>query len=300
MALVLSDSTDVATPPGRGVYGLRLLGLDQASDLLVTTPPGWEDLTVNCLVGDRPATSGFFLDDERAEIALGDNAAVVVTRANAEVVFTLPRPVPDRHIVHPYLALPAAVVNRWQGRETFHGGAVLTDDGAWAICGDKSAGKSSTLGWLAGQGFSIISDDLLVLDGLEAMAGPRCIDLRQKPAEELQLGVPLGVVGSRERWRIHPGEVSPAAPMRGWIYLSWGDSVELVPLPPDQRLIRLFNNEALELGPARATAYLDLAALPAWELRRPPRLDTLHEAGSRLIDLFFAYSSAPTARAAWR
>ena len=117
---------------------------------------------------------------------------------------------------------------------------------------------------------AIMSDDLLVLDGLDALAGPRCIDLRQETAAALEVGVPIGVVGSRERWRVHPGAVAPAVPLLGWIFLAWADTVAMVPLPPAERLARLFGHEALQMGPAQPAAYLDLAGLPAWELRRPP------------------------------
>jgi len=274
----------VGDSAGRGAYGLRLHGLDQAADMLVDAPGSWPDLTITRRSGRSTAPPTGRLGDQEAVVPLGDTADVVISRPGAEAVFTLPRPIPDRHIVHPYLSVPAAIFNRWLGRESFHAGAAVVAGGAWAICGPRGGGKSSTLGWLAANGVGVLTDDLLVLDGLEAMAGPRSIDLRQETAELLQAGVAIGPVGSRDRWRMDPGQVAASVPLLGWVFLAWGDSVEMVPVPPAERLVRLFQHESLEIGPARPAAYLDLAAVPGWELRRPERLASLPEAGRCLIE----------------
>ena len=68
---------------------------------------------------------------------------------------------------------PAAVFARWRGLETLHGGAFVDDrGGAWAVLGDRGAGKSSLLAALALAGHEVVADDLLVLDGGDCFAGP--------------------------------------------------------------------------------------------------------------------------------
>ena len=99
----------------------------------------------------------------------------------------------------------AALAARWLRRESFHAGAVVVEGGAWAILGDKEAGKSSTLAHLALNGYTVLSDDVLVLERGSVFAGPRCIDLRAEPARRLGAREPLAVVGMRERFRIELG-----------------------------------------------------------------------------------------------
>jgi hypothetical protein len=135
-----------------------------------------------------------------------------------------------RELVHPHLAPGAAVLARWLGRETLHAGAVLAGGGAWAMLGDRESGKSSTLDWLAAHGHPVLADDLLVLDGSDVLAGPRCIDLRADAAQRLGAGEPLGVVGTRERWRLRLGPLASSAPLRGWGILDWGDDVAVEPV----------------------------------------------------------------------
>ena len=103
--------------------------------------------------------------------------------------------------MHPYLAPVALVMARWLGREGFHGGGIVAGGGVWGVLGDKTAGKSTTLAWLAREGVGVVSDDVLVIDGGTALAGPRSVDLREEAAERLGVGEPMGRVGQRERWR---------------------------------------------------------------------------------------------------
>src|SRR5262249_6109268 len=152
---------------------------------------------------------------------------VDLARAERRATFCLRTSLADGDLVHPYLAPAAAVAARWAGRESFHAGAVVVDGGAWGVLGDKETGKSSTLAWLALQGHEILMDDLLVLDGDDALAGPRCIDLREEPAARLGAGEPLGFVGLRERWRLTLDQVPARVPLHGWVTLAWGDRVEV-------------------------------------------------------------------------
>ena len=93
----------------------------------------------------------------------------------------------------------------------------------------------------------------------------------------------LGIVGARERWRLELGEVPPGCRFRGWIFLAWGDDVAVERCPPSQRLPRLTEHLGLRVPPLSPQRFLELAALPGWEFRRPHGWDRFEEAGSRLL-----------------
>ena len=197
---------------------------------------------------------------------------------------TVPGGFSDDAMVHPGLALLAAITNRWLGRDAFHAGAFLSGAGTWAVMGAKEAGKSTTLGYLAAKGVGVISDDVLVVDGGHALAGPRCVDLRASAADWLGQGVDVGVVGARRRWRMHVPPVPAAVALQGWILPSWGERVELEVVPPAQRIPLLYANLAQLRVPRDPAQLLSLAALPCLILRRPRRWEAMDEAVAMLLD----------------
>src|ERR1700727_1316299 len=91
-------------------------------------------------------------------------------------------------------------------------------------------------------GVPIVCDDVLIIDGDVAFAGPRSIDLRADSAERFGLGEPLGVLGDRERWRVALAPVAPALPFRGWVRLAWGETVEVRGVPGSDRLSELLRH----------------------------------------------------------
>ena len=119
-------------------------------------------------------------------------------------------------------------------------------------------------------------------------AGPRSVDLRRETAERLGAGEELGVIGARERWRVGLPPIEPEVPLAGWVFLEWGDEVAVTPVEPGERLARLLHHRGVRLPPASHEALLGLAALPAWEVRRPPDWDSLADSGERLLDVLDA------------
>jgi hypothetical protein len=129
-----------------------------------------------------------------------------------------------------------------------------------------------------------MTDDVMVVQGRSALAGPRCIDLRRETAELLGRGEALGMVGLRERWRMPIGPVEASLEIGGWIVLEWGDGVEVDEVAgPGERMETLAANLSLRLPPADPANLLDLAALPMLRLRRPQRLDALDAAHAALL-----------------
>jgi hypothetical protein len=278
------EQSNAGRRAGVGTYGLRIEGLAGAGRLLGEACSDWPVLRVEKQVGSTHPDIQM-VDDVRATFRLqGDSGSVHLDRATLTARFTLNQPTDDEAIVHPFLALSAAIASRWLGRETFHAGAFVVDDGAWAMLGQKGAGKSSTLGYLAVKGTTVLTDDVLVLDDGDALAGPSCIDLRPDAAAYLDAGEDLGVVGARSRFRVVMPAAPPRTPLRGWVFPTWSDTIEIVPIPASRRLPLIAANLALTLAPTRPQRFLDFAALPCFELRRPQRFDLLDETVTALLD----------------
>ena len=266
-----------------GAYGLRLSGAG-AGPYLVPAPSTWAHVEVIRQLGRVPSARTS-LDTERAAFALGDEGQLVVDRQSRRCVFTTARPLSDPELVHPYLAPVGAAFAWWAARDAFHAGGIVVGDGAWAVIGDRRAGKSSLLAWLALAGFSVVCDDMLVIDRGRALAGPRCVDLRTPTAKRFGVGELLTIGGPRERWRVQLGPVPAELPFRGWIFLEWGDQVDGVRLGAAERLVRLSANRSMTVPPKNPETLLDLAARPAWRLTRPEDWEALPRVVDRLMEL---------------
>jgi hypothetical protein len=266
----------VVTPISRalGAYGLRLSGVDGIDGFLVDAPEGWVPLEVIRRAGPVETDEGWTAP-QRAEFVTLSGGLIQLDIGCGEAILTAPSLPSAEEVVHPYLSSVGAMTAYLQGQESFHAGAVALDGGAWAIVGDREAGKSSTLAFFATQGVPIVCDDMLVLRGGTALAGPRSIDLRRDAAESLGLGDPIGVVGTRERWRLQVATIEPELELRGWVFLEWGDELEVAPVSASERLMRLRRARGALLPPTDPSALLELARLPGLALRRPRNLDLL-------------------------
>lgn len=274
-------------PPERGAYGFGLRGaaVDGARELLVDAPTAWPLLELRCRVDTGPLPEYESVSEQHAELLLTAGGSVAIDRAALRADYTLPRAVSSGALVHPHLAPAAAVAARWLGRESFHGGTVIGGGGAWALLGAKEAGKSSTLAGLALAGHGVLADDLLVLDGPTALAGPRAIDLREQSAYELGAGEPLGRIGLRERWRLALQPVAAEVPLHGWIVLAWGHGAPtLTPIRGAARLQAIVPHRAVRLLPADPAALVQLSALPCYELRRERAWSSLAGAIELLVE----------------
>jgi hypothetical protein len=268
-----------------GAYGLRLEGVGAARSLLVPADPNWPTLEIRSELGSPPWRDSDVVSDSAAKLRLQTGGEIRMERATGLVVFMMQRRLREWELVHPYLAPVAAVAGYWFDRESFHAGAFVVDGSAWAVLGVREAGKSTLLASLALRGITVVSDDMLILDADMPLAAPRAIDLRPSAAHQLGVGEPLGVVGARERWRLPLGPAGDAAPLGGWIFPAWGKRVEASGLSPHERISRLSAQRGLRLHARNPSRLLDLASLPAWELRRPRDWDDLDASIDLLLDL---------------
>jgi len=191
----------------------------------------------------------------------------------------------DGTLVHPFLTAAAVIFAWWDGRHAFHGGAFVDPTArAWCLLGDRASGKSSTLASISLTGLNVLSDDLIVIDGRDVLAGPRCVDLRPDAAAELGVAARASPVRGGERLRLAlPPVPAPAAPLHGWVFLTWADALSLRRLRPSEWLDRLAQHRSTSSD--YSPSLLDLAGLPAWELRRPRRSDSLEPAVERILAL---------------
>lgn len=265
-----------------GLYGLLLADLTADRDLLVEAPSHWRPWTIIRRCGPAEAVDGSIGADV-ARLRLAPEGSLVIDRNTRTSVFTMPSPPSDAELAHPYMSATAAIAARWDGSQSFHAGGFVIGDRVWGVLGEREVGKSSLLAALAGLGVPVMTDDVLVIQEGNALAGPRCIDLRQQSAAGLRMGETIGLVGTRERWRVRLPRVAAELPFAGWLTLEWGDETSFQPVKPDERFLRLLDNLTVILEPPDPPTVLALASLPMVTLRRPRRLDALVESAELLV-----------------
>lgn len=267
----------------RGCYGLGLPDWPGAPEPLVVAEPSWPSLRITSGPAAHASMAPTGVGRDRAEVEL-IGGRLEMSRDPLEATFLLDRVIDADALVHPYLAIPAGIAGHWHGRQVFHGGAFVVDDNAWGIVGDKEGGKSSTLAWLDRLGVDVLADDLLVIDHGEALAGPRCIDLRAETASVLGGGVRIDGADGRDRWRLRTRTTATAAPFRGWIFLAWANEQSFEPVAPSERVPRVFAHRSVITVDADPLAFLDLASLPCIEFGRPHGLEQMGGAIEALLE----------------
>jgi hypothetical protein len=268
-----------------GAYGLHLPTLASAGSLLVDAPDRWCDWHIELAAGaGRPRE---FLDDARARLVCEPSGWVDIDRAARTSRMHLPGAPTLPEIAQPRLGITGIVAAYWRGDHSFHAGAFVAGGMAWGILGSKGAGKSSLLAMLASMGVPVLADDVLIVNGrLDVLAGPRCIDLRREAALALGLGESIGVLGTRERWRMHLRPAPCEVPLGGFVCLEWG-SPAVSHVPPNDRVRTLYANLALLLGeqrdPAALSTLMELLALPMVRIRRPREIERIGETADLLL-----------------
>ncbi|MFT4034184.1 MAG: hypothetical protein QM679_01255 [Patulibacter sp.] len=272
------------------LYGFAVSGLDGASQLLNAASTGWETWRVTSEIGSDAEIStrrphGFMLGAVEAHVPI--SLGVISVHRAAQRIDVLTRAaVPAADLVHPFLALPAAAIAHWNDDIPFHAGSYVDNSGrAWIVVGPRGTGKSTTMAALLEGGAPILCDDVAVLRGEEVLAGPRCIDLRGDAGARYQDAVPLGLVGTRERWRLPCPPVQRSYPLAGFVSLDWGDAISAKRLHQRATLPQIIAAQTLALRPRSPQRMLELASLPFFHVTRPRRIELLPQLVDLLRDL---------------
>lgn len=279
------STTPTGDPGDAFVYGLRFPGLAGTPGLPVATPddPAGPAVIVRQVdapgpaevpIGPRPVRSVRTLTDGRV---LDIDPATRSGRVDGTA--TLHGPVLEpADLAHPYLTPIASAFSRWNGREAFHSGVFGLHGRAWIARGVRTAGKSSLMAALAGQGCTVLADDMAMTDGDVVHSGPRSIDLRE-PVPGVDLPHRPARGGTRRRLLLP--EAPRSLPLGGWLFLHWTDDptsdVELRPIAPGAVLSRLARTRAYADWDSDPSQLLSLALRPAFDLRRPRRWDAVPE-----------------------
>jgi hypothetical protein len=273
----------ILVPLLQHAYGLTVTGLPWVAEL--DPGPSRSGVAVQVTVAEGlPEPAARPLDAAGGVRRLADGRLLELDRERGTAVFHGPPLTPDL-LAHPYLSPVATAFGRWAGREAFHAGAFLAADRAWAVLGPRTAGKSTLMAALAARDVPVLSDDIVVTDGAVVLSGPRCVDLREVPPVP---GLDLRTARLGTRHRLHLPERPEQVPFGGWVFLDWDDDLGVDRVPAARLLGHLAARRAWRHLDSRAELLLDLAAAPAWTLRRPRRWDQLEAS----LDLLLATVSA--------
>lgn len=268
-------------------YGLSLTGplVDRhLRGLLAVDGAVWPTVCVQWAHATS-STVDEHLDDGHAALRGLFGGQLVADRQAMSATFRS-RTCPDHHILaHPGLAGVGLVFARWLGRSAFHAGLFLAGGGAWGLVAPKGGGKTTTLAALALAGKEVLADDLAVIDGTQALTGPRTLDLRPLAAEHLQGEFSAVSVRGAQRRRLILGPTVTSAPLRGWIHLGPARRLVVEAVPPTRRVAMLAEHLGVRLVPRDPVAFLTLATLPMYRIGRPQSLDVLADVVSAIEEI---------------
>ncbi|WP_210491627.1 hypothetical protein [Patulibacter sp. SYSU D01012] len=190
-----------------------------------------------------------------------------------------------RGIVHPTLARAGAAVAAWWGRDAFQAAAVHGPGGALALAGPSGAGKSTLAAAVALAGRTVVTDEVVVVEDGDVLAGAASLAVRADARALLPLPPGLRSAWDGRAALLPLGPAPPSVALRGWVHLAWGERTTVRPLGPGARTAAL--GAARLHGDARgdAAAFLRLATLPAWRLERPRTADGHAQATAALLEL---------------
>ncbi|HUC12915.1 MAG TPA: hypothetical protein VMS00_00550 [Acidimicrobiales bacterium] len=270
----------------RGAYGLRL-GPPLEDSYLVDVPSDWPEWDLEWLPLPPDQPQGQRIGPDEVLLNVLPEGQVLIERAlNRSTLFLREDPRPEAW-AHPHLSSTAVISAWWFGRRSFHAGGFIVGGGVWGVLGERGDGKSSTLAWLSANGYQVVCDDILVVDGEDALAGPRCLDLRAGAAAHFHLGTYIGHVGTRERWRAALPPVEARTPLRGWVVPAWGDEVSVEAVTLAERLPLLLSHRGLRIpeegGPTDRN-WLVLMSRPMVRFQRPQDWSAVDGAMTQLMD----------------
>jgi hypothetical protein len=257
-----------------GAYGFRLNGPLPAESLRVRGVAHWPLIQIEVAGNPMAMKNEYAMQRPEGAVCLDHDLRV------ARLPGTTDTPLQD--LVHPVLAAVGTLAAWARGEVVLHAGAFVGEAGAWIVLGNREQGKSTLLAEQHLRGVPIMADDVCVIREARLCAGPRSLDLRPDTAARLGVGLE-NPVRQGQRYRVSLPIIDGEVPLAGFVELEWSSQVELVPLPPGERLKRLLtvNGRNPKVAPS---ALLELASLPYFVLHRSPTEESGETALSLLAE----------------
>lgn len=160
-----------------------------------------------------------------------------------------------------------ALLRHVHGKLTLHASAVAHEKGAIAFMGDSGAGKSTLAAFLARGKFGLLSDDLLFVDGVDALPTETASSLDASAVRAIPDGSP---------------RLSAAKPLQAVIYLAYGENHTLKPVRGARAASVLMRSTVRFILDDAAVMHRDMDSIqalmgkaPVFELCRPYGLEHL-------------------------
>ncbi|GAC1353912.1 MAG: hypothetical protein NVSMB42_10870 [Herpetosiphon sp.] len=285
------------------VYTAYSLGIHSTFPLpeLISAPGAEADVSIRKGSCGRPVptlsdTDHFFDISDVEAYFFWDSVGAFLVRGGMEIIVDPLPQVQERLIRLPLLNIVLSAVLQQRGFLAVHASSVAIDGAAVAFVGGSGWGKSTLAAALYGRGFAVVADDMAVLSlqgTRRPLICPGFPQLKLFPeAATVALGdhgdeLPLLMDGFEKRARRtidrfpqHP------LPLKRLYLLSKGPTVSIVPVTPQQALIKLVAHSYTSLlfntslAKDAATAHFLQCAqivktVPIYHLRRPQALPLL-------------------------
>jgi hypothetical protein len=271
----------------RGLYGARVTGIGGCPSL-APVPSAWPEWRVVAEHGlDRAENRPESIGPDAAFIRFGDGSTAELSREDpgGRLRLSLAKEVASDDLAHPFLAPVGMLGAYWSDRLPLHAASFGIGGRAWLLVADKSGGKSTTMAMLDLAGYSVLADDLSVIEpDLTVHRGPRFIDLREDAARSLGVGDNVGEIGLRERWRYRIADGPLTLPLGGIVIPSWGEpGVELI--VGSERLPTLGPSLALRIPAWWDELFMDIAfSVPVLRWTRPREVQGSRRSLDQLVD----------------
>ncbi len=165
-------------------------------------------------------------------------ASFHVSRGRNIIVEPAPGALPED--IRAYLLAPIFSTLCYQsGMYALHASSVRVGEGVAAFLGHSGAGKSTLAAYLERRGYTVVSDDICLLDPRATEQGGETVVVPVAPAIKLwrsaleQLGAKpeeLPRVFSRDdKYRMKIGEIDERLPLRAVFFLEWAEEPEAPP-----------------------------------------------------------------------
>lgn len=221
-----------------GAYGLRLQSTIRPEDGLRSLQDPLATLRLSQVVS-RAIPQTEYVGPGAAAVVMAEGTHLAVRQdspTHFAATLTATTRLNSAELLHPYLAPIAALCHRWMGRPALHAASVARDETTLVLVGERLQGKSTTAAALVRAGWSLVSDDLVVMHDRGVLAGPRSIDLRSDAHLVVPLGSGFAARLGRHRELTPEVWALPPLPVTAFLHLEFGPTFAVERMAAQDRL----------------------------------------------------------------